>query len=91
MMSKPDTTDVSVITTDPVPARAEVIELASENRPPVVAEPVEELPAPPLSTVMPTEPDDYLHVHRRLQHLISVLEQTGAIPSHEVHRCRTSP
>jgi hypothetical protein len=51
----------------PAPTRAVVAELGSENRPAA--------PPPPLPPV--TAPSDYLHVHRRLQHLITVLEQTG--------------
>lgn len=57
-----------------------------ELEPPVVEE-----AAAPVVHQPPAPPSDYLHVHRRLDHLIGVLEQSGAIPSEAVHAVRHIP
>jgi hypothetical protein len=82
---------IAVITTDPVPARAEVTELASENRPQngnPVAEPAP--PAPPVRPA-PTPPVDHLHLHRRFERLLVVLEQQGILVEDNLYNVRTSP
>jgi hypothetical protein len=77
----------------PIPARDVVAELRSDNRPqnghPVVAQPVEESALPPHPAPIP--PVDFHHVHRKLERLLVSLEQTGAIPSDEVHHIRATP
>jgi hypothetical protein len=83
-MSKTDAPHV--ITTDPIPTRDVVTELPSQNgHPEQVAAPPPPPPAPP------TPPVDHLHLHRRFEHLLSVLEQTGGIPSDERERIRRVP
>lgn len=65
----------------PIPERAVVSELQSENRPsaPVPA------PAPPPA------PTDFHHVHRRLERLLVVLEQQGVVVGEDLHHIRHTP
>lgn len=56
-----------------------------------VSAPVEETVSAPSPLPAHAPPQDLMHLHRRFEHLLSVLEQTGACPSHEREHIRRVP